>query len=100
MRMFSGRGGSDGKDADASPGSAPQKAQKIENSHPNSMGDFPIHEDAKAFHDNNPDNNPILAAINRAASTQEAAHEATQNVIRERIDKLGEEVNERIDKLG
>ena len=38
--------------------------------------------------------------INRAASTKEAAHEATKNVVRERIDKLGEGVNERIDKLG
>ena len=43
------------------------------------MGDFPIHEDVTVASDSNSDNNPILAAINRAASTQEAAHEATHN---------------------
>ena len=48
----------------------------------------------------NPDNYPIIDAINRAASDQEAAPAATQSVVRGQIDKLGGEVNERINKLG
>ena len=95
--MFPRPGGSDGKDANASPssGSPQRKTQKTENCHPDSKDDFPLHEDDKDAADNNPDNKPILAAINRTASTQESAYEATQNVVR----AAQCEVNERIDKL-
>ena len=97
--MFS-RGSSDGKHSDASPpplaGSPKQKVQKTENSHPNSLGDFPVHEDGKDAPDNSPDDNPILAAISRAAKEAALAAEANQSVIQ----ATAAEQNDRIKKLG
>ena len=104
MFAFSGRGGSDGKEADPSPGPPQTKTKRLKTFTPTAWANFQFTRRLRYGDIDTPDNNPIIAAINRAASTQastqETAHAATQNMVREQIDKLGAEVNERIDKLG